>query len=67
MARLRSWSNVPGEVPALVQYTDDQNVPFHFPIEYNVGLIFVPLEFLREFISRSSPGRVLGKRFEAVT
>ena len=42
--RLRSWSNVPCEVHALMQYTDDQSVLSHFPIEYDVGLISVPSE-----------------------
>jgi hypothetical protein len=50
-----------------MQYTDNQGVLFHFPKEYNVRLIFVPPEFWREFISRTSPERVLGKSFEAVT
>mgnify|MGYP006979328489 CR=1 FL=1 len=65
--RLRSWSNVPCEVHALMQYTDDQSVLFHFPIEYDVGLIFVPPEYRCEFISRSSLERVLSKSFQAVS
>ena len=55
------------EIHVFMQHMDDQGVLLHLPIEYNVGLIFVPSELRREFISHSPPERILSKCLEAVT